>query len=145
MFFHFTDHNTISWLSTKRTSLLDIFSSNVTCSPCDIAEEKNYHLALKNNHSPTHSADTKSMTTNQIDKTKNKNKTSIKDAWTQRCKTKKRNNTTVKEAMVMVLVFNATFNIISVITWQSVSLVENNGISGENVPTCLKSLTNFIT
>jgi hypothetical protein len=85
------------------------------------------------------------MTTNQIDKTKNKNKTSIKDAWTQRCKTKKRNNTTVKEAMVMVLVFNATFNIISVITWQSVLLVENNGISGENVSTCLKSLTNFIT
>jgi len=144
MFFHFTAHNTISWSSTKWTLLLDVFSSNVTCSPCDIAEEKT-HLALNNNHSPTHSTDTKSMTTNQIDKTKNKNKTSIKDAWTQRSQTKKGNNIPVKGAMVMVLVFNATFNNISVITWQSVLLVEKNGIPGENLPTCLKSLTNFIT
>jgi len=32
----------------------------------------------------------------------------------------------------MVMVFNATFNNISVILWQSVLLVEENGIPGEN-------------
>ena len=32
----------------------------------------------------------------------------------------------------MVMVFNATFNNISVILWQSVLLVEETGIPGEN-------------
>ena len=45
-----------------------------------------------------------------------------------------------------VMVFNATFNNISVISWQLVLLVEENGVPGENHrPTCLKSLINFIT
>jgi len=39
------------------------------------------------------------------------------------------------------MVFNGTFNNISVISWRSVLLVEE---SGEN-QTCLKSLANFIT
>jgi hypothetical protein len=34
--------------------------------------------------------------------------------------------------MVMVMVFNATFKNISVISWQSVSLVEESGVPGEN-------------
>ena len=33
---------------------------------------------------------------------------------------------------VRVMVFNATFNNISVISWQSVLLVEETGVSGEN-------------
>ena len=33
---------------------------------------------------------------------------------------------------VMVMVFNATFNDISVISWRSVSLGEKTGIPGEN-------------
>jgi hypothetical protein len=33
---------------------------------------------------------------------------------------------------VKVMVFNATFNNISVISWQSVLLVEENGVPGEN-------------
>ncbi len=33
---------------------------------------------------------------------------------------------------VMVVVFNATFNNISVILWQLVSLVEDTGVQGEN-------------
>ena len=37
------------------------------------------------------------------------------------------------------MVLNATFNNISVISWQSVLLVEESGVPGE------KSLTNFIT
>jgi hypothetical protein len=32
------------------------------------------------------------------------------------------------------MVFNATFNIISVISWQSVLLVEETGVSRENYP-----------
>jgi prepilin signal peptidase PulO-like enzyme (type II secretory pathway) len=35
-------------------------------------------------------------------------------------------------AMVGVMVFNATFNNISVITWWSVLLVEETGVPGEN-------------
>ena len=34
--------------------------------------------------------------------------------------------------MVRVMVFNATFNNISAISWQSVSLVEEIGVPGEN-------------
>ena len=41
-----------------------------------------------------------------------------------------------------VMVLNATFNKISVISWWSVLLVEETEIPGEN---CRKSLTNFIT
>jgi hypothetical protein len=40
------------------------------------------------------------------------------------------------------MVFNATFNNISVISWQSVLLVEETGIPGENHDL---SLTNFVT
>jgi len=40
------------------------------------------------------------------------------------------------------MVFNATFNNISVISWQSVSLVEE---TRRKLPNCRKSRTNFIT
>jgi len=41
----------------------------------------------------------------------------------------KTNNTLL---VVRVVVFNATFNNISVISWRSVLLVENTGVPGEN-------------
>ena len=44
-----------------------------------------------------------------------------------------------------IMVFNATFNNISVISWRSVLLVEETGIPGKKPLTCRKSLTNFIT
>jgi len=44
--------------------------------------------------------------------------------------------------MAWFMVFNATINNVSVISWQSVLLVEETGVPGENYPTCLKSLTN---
>ena len=47
--------------------------------------------------------------------------------------------------MVRVMVFNTTFNNISVIAWQSVLLVEETGVPGQNPPIYRKSLTNFIT
>ena len=47
--------------------------------------------------------------------------------------------------LVWFMVFNATFNNISVISWQSVLLVEETGVPGEKPPTCHKSLTNCIT
>jgi hypothetical protein len=34
--------------------------------------------------------------------------------------------------VMMVMVFNATFNNISVIAWRSVVLVEESGVPGEN-------------
>jgi len=43
------------------------------------------------------------------------------------------------------MVFNATFNNISVTSWRSVLLVEENRSTRRNPPTCRKSLTNFIT
>jgi len=46
---------------------------------------------------------------------------------------------------VRVMVFKATFNNISVISWQSDLLVEETRVSGENFQICHKSLTNFIT
>ena len=39
---------------------------------------------------------------------------------------------TVPHFMVRVMVFNATFNNISVISWRSVLLVEETGVPGEN-------------
>jgi hypothetical protein len=49
------------------------------------------------------------------------------------------NNSTINEKPklkqnkgVRVMVFNATFNNISVISWQSVLLVEETGVPGEN-------------
>ena len=42
------------------------------------------------------------------------------------------------------MVFNATFNNISVISWRSDLMVEETGVSGENHRPD-KSLTNFIT
>jgi hypothetical protein len=43
---------------------------------------------------------------------------------------------------VCLMVFNTTFNNISVISWRSVLLVEE---TGRKPPTCRKSLTDFIT
>jgi len=43
------------------------------------------------------------------------------------------------------MVFNATFNNISVSSWQSVLLVKEPGVPGENQRPARKSLTNFIT
>ena len=43
------------------------------------------------------------------------------------------------------MVFNATFNNISAISWWSVLLMEEIGGTRRNPPTCRKSLTNFIT
>jgi hypothetical protein len=45
------------------------------------------------------------------------------------------------------MVFNTNFNIISVISWQLVLLVEETGVpwTQRKPPTCRKSLTNFIT
>ena len=41
------------------------------------------------------------------------------------------------------MVFNATLNNISAISWRSVLLVEKTGVPGDKLPTCRKSLTNF--
>ena len=46
---------------------------------------------------------------------------------------------------VMVIVFNATFNNISVISWWSVLLVEETGEPGENHRPVASHWTNFIT
>ena len=43
------------------------------------------------------------------------------------------------------MVFNATFNNVSVISWQSVLLMEETVVPGKKPPTSSKSLTNFIT
>ena len=43
------------------------------------------------------------------------------------------------------MVFNATFNNISVISWRSGLLVEETGVPWGKPSTCHKSLTNFIT
>ena len=45
---------------------------------------------------------------------------------------------------VRVIVFNATFNNISVISWQSVLLVEETRVPGITPPICRKSLSHFI-
>ena len=42
------------------------------------------------------------------------------------------------------MVFNATVNNISVNIVAAVLLVEETGVPGEKLPTCHKSLTNFI-
>ena len=44
---------------------------------------------------------------------------------------------------VYLMVFNATFNNISVISWRSVLLVEETGGPRRKPPTCRKSLTNL--
>jgi len=46
---------------------------------------------------------------------------------------------------VRVMVFNTTFNNMSVISWRSVLLVEETGVPGQKPPTRRKWLTNFIT
>ena len=46
---------------------------------------------------------------------------------------------------VMVMVFNATFNNISVLSCRSDLLVDETGVTGENQRPCRKSRTNFIT
>jgi hypothetical protein len=43
------------------------------------------------------------------------------------------------------MMLNATFKNIPVISWQSVLLVEEIGVSGETIKQCCKALTNFIT
>ena len=45
---------------------------------------------------------------------------------------------------VRVKLFNATLNIILVISWQSVLLVKKTGVPGEKHRPATKSLTNFI-
>jgi hypothetical protein len=58
---------------------------------------------------------------------------------------KKQNNQfIVMTIRVSVMVFNATLNNISVISWWSVLLMEETGLPEKNPP-CRKSLTNFIT
>jgi hypothetical protein len=42
------------------------------------------------------------------------------------------NRSSGTDMYVGVMVFNATFNNISVISWQSVLIVEESGVSGEN-------------
>ena len=46
--------------------------------------------------------------------------------------------------LVWCVVFNATFNNISAISWQSVLLVKETGVLEKKAPTYRKSLTNFI-
>ena len=41
---------------------------------------------------------------------------------------------TTNELKVRIMVFNATFNNISIISWRSVLLVEETGVPGENRP-----------
>ena len=48
-------------------------------------------------------------------------------------------------AMVIVMMFNVTFNNISGISWRSILLVEETEEPGEKPLTCRKSLTNCIT
>jgi hypothetical protein len=48
-------------------------------------------------------------------------------------------------ALVCLMVFNVTFNSISVISWRSVLLVEETQSTRRKPPTCRKSLTNLIT
>jgi len=43
------------------------------------------------------------------------------------------------------MVFNASFNNISVISWRSVLLVEETRVNRKQQQNCIKSLTNFIT
>ena len=50
----------------------------------------------------------------------------------------------IVSGLVWFMVCNATFNNISVISWQSVLLVGETGVHGEN-QTCRISLTNLIT
>ena len=45
----------------------------------------------------------------------------------------------------MVMMFNITFNKVSVISCQSVLLVEETGIPGQNPPLCHKSRINSFT
>ena len=51
----------------------------------------------------------------------------------------------VVSLFICLMVFNDTFNNISVISWQSVLLVEETGGRQRKPLTCRKSLTNFIT
>ena len=48
------------------------------------------------------------------------------------CDTKILHRHSVKKKTVRIMVFNITFNNISVISWQSVLLVEETGVPGEN-------------
>jgi hypothetical protein len=53
---------------------------------------------------------------------------------------------TVVDIGLGVLTFNVTFNIISVISWRLVLLVEETGVPTNHQTTdCRRSLTNFIT
>ena len=45
----------------------------------------------------------------------------------------------------MVMVFNATFENILIISWRSALFVEEGGVPVEKKRTCRKSLTNFFT
>ena len=50
-----------------------------------------------------------------------------------------------KILFVCLMVFNTTFNNISVISWRSVLLVEETGVPRKKPPTCRKLLTNFFS
>jgi len=50
-----------------------------------------------------------------------------------------------KYRRIRIMLFNDTFNNISVISWWLVLLVEETGVSGERPQTCRKSLINFTT
>jgi hypothetical protein len=51
-----------------------------------------------------------------------------------------------RDCMERVIMFNATFNNISVISWLSVLLAEDTGVPGENQPTTrCQSLTNLMS
>jgi len=56
-----------------------------------------------------------------------------------------KNNFKLKGWLIDWLVFNATFNNISVISWRLVLLVEETVKTRRKPPTCRKSLTNFFT
>ena len=50
-----------------------------------------------------------------------------------------------KILFVCLMVFNTTFNNISVISWRSVLLMEETGVPRKKPPTCRKLLTNFFS
>jgi len=52
--------------------------------------------------------------------------------WTNKMKYYRPYNSVLKYTRVMVIVFNATFNNISVILWRSILLMEETGVPGEN-------------
>ena len=94
------------------------------------------HLALNYNHSLKH---TRTCPQWQIYVQKYTLKKLTCKKWKQTLKLEWKRGIVTCEIMVMV--FNVTFNNISVIWWRSVSLVEETRVPGRKSPTCHKSLT----